>query len=288
MAPAAARPRSVSSPISERRSSTEMDQHAGDPDPAVYARDPGGKDSPDLALRKEADAGIRTQDPRFTRVIWGRERRAFEGRWGQETPCNRELSVLTGLVVANPRVAQLMYAFCTRVRCAEGRQRSRACGEDAPAKALLETLMGQPRTQAPPTDGVPRVEPAPPRHIASGSGSAALGGDGNNNTSTASRTDSRARAAAPLQRPPATTTPPPPAATSTGCSPTADDGARPPSARARTARVEGGSRSHRTWSRRSRSGRRRGSFKTAKPMRRPAKCRAASCSSSSGCSLQLV
>jgi hypothetical protein len=44
----------------------------------------GRSGSADLALRKEADGGIRTLDPRFTRVIWGRERRMPEGAGGLE------------------------------------------------------------------------------------------------------------------------------------------------------------------------------------------------------------
>jgi hypothetical protein len=145
-----------------------------------------------------------------------------------------------------------MYAFCTRVRCAEGRQRSRACGEDAPARALLQTLIGPARTQAPQRTAS-RVSSLRRRH-ASRAGAAAprLRATAKTNTATASGWDSRARAAAPLQRHQRQNTA---TATSTVCSPTAEDGARPPSARARTARVEGDSRSHRTWSRRSRTGR---------------------------------
>src|SRR5215204_5721391 len=43
----------------------------------LYAREPGGKkDEPHLALQKEADGGIRTHDPRFTRaVLWPSELR---------------------------------------------------------------------------------------------------------------------------------------------------------------------------------------------------------------------
>jgi hypothetical protein len=45
------------------------------------------------ALESQADGGIRTLDPRFTRVIWGRERMMPEGAGGLEGPAIRPVGL---------------------------------------------------------------------------------------------------------------------------------------------------------------------------------------------------
>jgi hypothetical protein len=67
------------------------------------------------ALESQADGGIRTLDPRSTRVIWGRERRMFEALAGSKGLQFRRF-VLPTLDLSNPRVDAPMYAFCTRGR----------------------------------------------------------------------------------------------------------------------------------------------------------------------------
>jgi hypothetical protein len=56
---------------------------------APTRRQPGAKD---LALQSQADGGIRTLDPRCTRVVWGRERRMREGADGSQSSEIRALT----------------------------------------------------------------------------------------------------------------------------------------------------------------------------------------------------